>query len=47
MYDLSRLINLGNTTYAGAASAVTANIVLIGYIIAAFIEDDSNTKKHD
>ncbi|KAF2754202.1 hypothetical protein EJ05DRAFT_514214 [Pseudovirgaria hyperparasitica] len=31
----------GNATFAGATAAVMANVVLIGYIIAAVKEDES------
>lgn len=32
-------ITTGNSTYAGATAAVTANLVLVAYIIAALMED--------
>ena len=37
----ARTIFAGNTTWAGATAAVTANVVLIGYIIVAIQEDQS------
>jgi hypothetical protein len=31
----------GNATFAGASAAVTANVVLVAYIIVAMREDES------
>lgn len=31
----------GNSTYAGASAALVANVVLVGYIITAVREDQS------
>lgn len=40
----------GNSTFAGAMAAVMANVVLIGYIVVAYNEDQSDqvdTKKKE
>lgn len=45
--------SIGNSTYAGATAAITANAVLIAYVVVAIKEDQSersderDTKKGD
>lgn len=34
--------NTGNSTYAGATAAITANIVLVAYVVVAMREDQAD-----
>ncbi|CZR50818.1 related to Vacuolar ATPase assembly integral membrane protein VMA21 [Phialocephala subalpina] len=36
------LLFRGNSTYAGAFAAIMANVVLIGYVVVAFQEDQTD-----
>jgi hypothetical protein len=36
----------GNSTYAGALAAIMANVVLVGYLVVA-IQDDQSDRKED
>lgn len=36
-----RLIGPGNSTWAGATAAIMANVVLVGYVVVAMMEDQS------
>jgi len=38
---------LGNSTFAGIAAAVTANVVLFAYIYVAWLEDQGDKKEAD
>ncbi|PSS23106.1 hypothetical protein M430DRAFT_135670 [Amorphotheca resinae ATCC 22711] len=39
------LLFRGNSTFAGATAAIVANVVLIGYIVVAFKEDQSEARE--
>lgn len=34
--------NTGNATYAGATAAISANVVLVAYIVVAYREDQAD-----
>jgi pseudouridine-5'-phosphate glycosidase len=34
-------VSVGNSTFAGALAAIIANVVLVGYVVAAMREDQS------
>jgi hypothetical protein len=49
LYQSTHFYSLGNSTYAGGAAAVVANIVVIAYIVVAIYEDKASpeeTKKN-
>ena len=37
----------GNSTYAGALAAIMANVVLVGYLVVAIQEDQSDRKEDE
>jgi hypothetical protein len=38
---------IGNSTFAGIAAAVTANVVLFAYIYVAWLEDQGENKESE
>ncbi|KAI9795381.1 MAG: vacuolar ATPase assembly integral membrane protein vma21 [Candelina submexicana] len=42
-YLTLRTIFKGNSVWAGATAAITANVVLIAYVVVAFYEDQSES----
>jgi hypothetical protein len=42
MVNITDILQSGNSTWAGALAALMANVVLIGYVIVAMTEDDSD-----
>lgn len=42
IYYTCCLLWTGNATYAGGLAALVANLVLAAYVVAAFLEDDSD-----
>lgn len=39
LHDL--MLSAGNSTWAGATAAITANVVLVAYVIVAMRDDES------